>query len=246
MKRRLLGLIFLVTLSVIASSLVLSAQTAAPAEVDITAEPHHHLVLENQYVRVFSLEIPPHGITQLHRHGHDYISVNLGLSQVENDVVGKPPAKLTLQDGETRFVPGAFAHLGKNLSDQPFHTVIIELLQDEKARHSPPPKWGVNGDEERGLHILNGGTHDILFVKDGVRVSDLELQPGGVLPKHHHTGPHLVVAVTDLDLRSDVEGKGPQQIQLKARDVAWRKGGDTHTVTNTGKQNARLITIEFP
>ena len=246
MKRRLLGLIFLITFSVIASSLVLRAQTAAPAEVDITAEPHHHLVLENQYVRVFSLEIPPHGITQLHRHGHDYISVNLGLSQVENDVVGKPPAKLTLQDGETRFVPGAFAHLGKNLSDQPFHTVIIELLQDEKARHSPPPKWGVNGDEERGLHILNGGTRDILFVKDGVRVSDLELQPGGVLPKHHHTGPHLVVAVTDLDLRSDVEGKGPQQIQLKAREVAWGKGGDTHTVTNTGKQNARLITIEFP
>jgi quercetin dioxygenase-like cupin family protein len=238
-----LSLVFVI---VIASSLSLSAQTAAPHEVDIAAEPHHHLVLENPYVRVFHLELPPHGATLQHRHAHDYISVTLGISQGENDVAGKPPAVLTLQDGETRFVPGGFTHFGKNLSDRPFQTVIVELLQDEKARHSPPPKWGVNGDEERGLHILNGGTRDILFVKDGVRVSDLELQPGGVVPKHHHAGPHLVVAVTDLDLRSDIEGKAPAQIQLKAGDVAWAKGGATHALTNVGTKNAKLITVEFP
>ncbi len=236
MKSCRLGLVF-----VVASSFLLSAQTA-PVEVDIPAEPHHHLVLENQYVRVFNLDVPAHGATLPHRHRHDYISVTLGISQVENDVAGKPPVKLTLQDGETRFVPGGFTHLGKNLSDRSTHYVIIELLQDEKARHSPPPQW----DEDRGLHILNGGTRDILFVKDGVRVADLELQPGGVAPKQHHTGPHLIVAVTDLDLRSDIEGKGPSQIQLKAGDVAWTKGGVTQALTNIGKQNAKLITLEFP
>jgi len=236
MKSCRLSLLFVIT-----SSFLLSAQTVAPAEVDITAEPHHHLALENQLVRVFNLEIPPHGVTLPHRHGHDYISVTLGISQVENDVAGKPPVKLTLQDGETRFVPGGFSHFGKNLSDRTTRYVIIELLQDEKARHSPPPKW----DEERGLHVLNGGTRDILFVKDGVRVSDLELQPGGVVPKHHHAGPHLVVAVTDLDLRGDIEGQGPAHIQLKAGDVAWTKGGSTHALTNIGKQNAKLITLEF-
>ena len=216
---------------VVASSFLLSAQTAAPPDVDVTAEPHHHLVLENQYVRVFNLDVPAHGATLPHRHRHDYISVTLGISQVENDVTGKPPVKLTLQDGETRFVPGGFTHLGKNLSDRSTHYVIIELLQDEKARHSPPLQW----DEERGLHVLNGGTRDILFVKDGVRVSDLELQPGGVVPKHHHTGPHLVVAVTDLDLRSDIEGAAPSQVRLKAGDVAWEKGSLTHALTRRGR-----------
>lgn len=239
MKSCRLGLVFVFAL---ACSLLLLAQTAASSGVDITAEPHHHLVLENQYVRVFNLEVPPHGATQLHRHGPDYISVTLGISQVENDVAGKQPVKLTLQDGETRFVPGGFTHLGKNLSDQPTRYVIIELLQDENTRNSPPPKW----DEERGLHILNGGTRDILFVKDGVRVSDLELQPGGVLPKHHHAGPHLIVAVTDLDLRSDIESKAPAQIQLKAGEVAWAKVGATHALTNIGTKNAKLITVEFP
>jgi quercetin dioxygenase-like cupin family protein len=229
-----------VLIVVAASSLLLSAQKAAPAEVEITAEPNHHLLLQNQYVRVFKLEVPPHVTTLQHPHRHDYIAVTLGLSQVENDVAGKPPATLTLQDGETRFVPGGFTHFGKNLSDQPYRTLIIELMQDKKARQKAP--W----DEDRGLHILHGGTEDILFVKDGVRASELQLQPGGILPKHRHTGPHLIVAVTALDLRSDVGGKAPAQIQLEAGDVSWVKAGMTDTLTNAGTQNAKLITLEFP
>lgn len=227
----------------------LSAQTAS--EVEITAEPGHHLALQNQYVRVFKVEVAPHASTLMHRHRHDYIFVTLGQSQVENDVPGKPPATLKLQDGETYFVPGGFAHIARNLSAQPFRNVTIELLQDEdkKARQPPPrqgkAKPGENGDDDRGLHILNGGTQDILFVKDGARASELDLQPGGVLPKHHHTGPHLVVAVTDLDLRSDVAGKSSSSVQLKAGDIAWVKGGFTHTLTNVGKQDAKLITVEF-
>jgi hypothetical protein len=51
--------------------------------------------------------------------------------------------------------------------------------------------------------------------------------------------------VTDLNLRSAVEGKGASIIQLKAGDIAWVKGGFTHTLTNLGKQNARFITLEF-
>ncbi|MGA9811299.1 MAG: cupin domain-containing protein [Terriglobales bacterium] len=218
---------------------VLAAQT--PPEVEMTAEPGHHLVLENKYVRVFKVEVAPHAATLMHRHRHDYVYVILGAARVENEVAGKPPVTITLQDGETHFLPGGFAHRAKNLSDQPMRNIIIELLQDEKARRAPPPPW----DEERGLHILDGGTEDILFVKDGVRVSELQLQPGGVLPKHHHAGPYMVVAVTDLDLRNQVEGKAASEIQLKAGDVFWEKGGFTHMLTNAGKQNAKLITIEF-
>jgi quercetin dioxygenase-like cupin family protein len=215
-----------------------TAQTSS--EVEITAEPSHHLVLQNQYVRVFKVEVALHAATLMHRHRHDYVYVTLGAARVENDVAGQSPVRITLQDGETHFVPGGFAHVAKNLSDQAFRNITIELLQDEKAHRSPPPKW----DEERGLHILNGGTEDILFVKDGARASEVQLQPGGVLPQHHHAGPYLVVAITDLDLRSDIEGKAASKVQLRAGDVAWVKGAVTHALTNAGKQNAKLITLE--
>jgi quercetin dioxygenase-like cupin family protein len=214
----------------------------ATSEVEVTNEAHHHLALENEYVRVFQVEVAPHEATLMHRHRHDYVFVTLGVSEVANEVEGKPPAQLKLQDGETRFTPGNFAHIARNLAPTPFRNVTIELLQDEKARTSPPPQW----DEERGLHVLNGGTQEILFAKDGARVSEVELQPGGMIPSHHHTGPHLLVAVTDLEVRSDVEGQGPMPGHFKAGDVKWLPGGYTHTLTNVGKQTAKFVTVEFP
>jgi quercetin dioxygenase-like cupin family protein len=223
---------------IISCTALLSAQ---PAEVEITAEPSHHLVLRNPFVRVFKVEVAPHAATLMHRHRHDYVFVTLGASEVENDVQGKPPATLKLKDGDTHFLPGGFAHIAKNFSAKPFRNVTIEFMQDEKAHKSPPPKW----DEERGMHILEGGTHDILFVKDGVRASEIILQPGATLPKHHHTGPHLLVAVSDLQIRSDVVGQGPMLGYFKSGDVKWLPGGYSHTLTNVGKAEAKFITLEF-
>ena len=214
---------------------------AQAPEVEITAEPAHHLALQNSYVRVFKVESPPHGATLMHRHRHDYFFVTLGATEVSNAVEGKAPVTLKLQDGETRFVPGGFAHIARNLASTPFRNVTIEFLKDEEARKSPPPAW----DEERGLHVLHGGTEDILMVKDGVRVTEFELQPGGMVPEHHHAGPHLAVAVTDLEFHNEVKGKGMSMVQMKAGDVAWIEGGLTHTLMNAGKGPAKWVTFEF-
>ena len=77
-------------------------------------------------------------------------------------------------------------------------------------------------------------------------MSEFDLDAGATVPSHHHNGPHLVVAVSDLDLRSDVEGMGPIPGKLKAGDIQWLPGGYTHTLTNTGHHAARFVTMEFP
>lgn len=218
---------------------LLTAYAAAP-EVEITAEPSHHLAVENEYVRAFQVEVAPKAVTLLHRHRHDYLFVTLGNSHVENEVADKAPVELTLADGETRFVAGNFAHVAKNLADQPFRNVTIELLQDDKMRTAPSP-WPMEaGDKEfPGVHIK------ILFVRDGARISAVDLDPGATVPSHHHDGPHLLVAVSDLDIRSDVDGMGPMPGKFKSGDVKWLPGGYTHTLTNVGKTAARLVTVEF-
>jgi quercetin dioxygenase-like cupin family protein len=222
---------------------ILFAQTSP--EVEITAEPHHHLVFENQSVRVFKVEVAPHSDTLMHWHRHDYLFIALGAADLSNEVQGKAPASLRLQDGETRFAAASFAHLARNLSDQPFRNVTIELLEDEKLRQEPP-HWDPKKQEDRGLAILQGGTQEILFIKDNVRVSEFELQPGGVIPMHHHNGPHLLVAVTDLDLRSNVQAQPPTPAHFKSGEVKWVPGGFSHTVTNIGHHPAKLVTLEFP
>jgi len=214
---------------------------AADAPVEVTAEPSHHLALENEQVRVFKVEVPPGGATLMHHHGHDYVFVTLGSSRISNEEQGKAPAELKLADGEVRFKAGNFSHVARDLADQPFRNVTIELMQDEKLRDVPSP-WGT---ESEGNHEFQGGHIKVLFLKDGARVSEVELQPGASVPRHHHDGPHLVVAVSDFELSSDVEGRGPKPVRAKAGDVTWVPGGFTHTLTNIGKGTARLVTVEF-
>jgi len=227
-------------LAALVSAVVLAQPPAS--EVAITAEPSHHLALENAQVRVFQVEVAPHAETLMHRHGHDYFFVTLGAAEIENDVEGKPPVRLQLRDGETRFTPGGFAHLAKNLAEIPFRNVTIELLQGETGASQPAPPAA----EELKPRELTGGTATLLLVKDGVRVAETRLQAGGTIPKHHHAGPHLVVAVTDLALRSDAEGAGASTRELKAGEIAWIPGDITHTVTNVAPTEIRLITFEFP
>ena len=69
-----------------------------------------------------------------------------------------------------------------------------ELMQDEKLRQTPS-HW----PEESGEKTFPGGRSKILFVKDTARVSEVNLEPGATVPSHHHDGPHLLVAISDLD-----------------------------------------------
>jgi quercetin dioxygenase-like cupin family protein len=230
MKRLILCLCFI--------AILLAAQSTP--EVEITAEPHHHLVFENKSVRVFNVEVDPHADTLMHWHRHDYMYVTLGATEISNIVKDKTPVTVKLADGETRFTPATFAHIARNLSDQPFRNVTIEILQDATLRNSAS-KW----PEDRGLEILPGGSKEILFVKDGILVSEFELEPGGYIPMHRY-GPQLLVAVNDLDLRSEAHGRATNTTHFASGDSKWFAGGISHKLTNAGAKSAKFVTFEFP
>ena len=216
--------------------IVTASSLAQPVEVEITAEPSHHLVLQNDFVRVFKVEIAAHGATLLHRHLHDYFIVALAPANVVSEIQGKPPGVIKLKAGETRFAAGGFAHVARNLADTAFPHIDVEVLQPKTYQ------W----DEERGVSVLEGGTREILFVKDGVRASETELQPHAMIPQHKHLGPHLVVAITDIDLETHAEGQPARHLRLKSGEVAWAGGGITHTVMNAGQETAKFVALEFP
>lgn len=232
MKRLLLILLLAV--------FVVAASADAP-EVEITSEPSHHLAIENESVRVFKVEVAPHTSTLMHRHRHDYLFVAIGDAHVSNEVAGKPAVELKLADGETRFTPGNFAHIARNLADTPFRNVTIEILQDEKLRNAPDP-WTEPGPER----TTPGRQTKILFVKDSVRAREMTLDAGATMPSHHHDHPHLVVAVNAFDLRTQMEGKPAESASFKPGDVEWIPAGVTHSLTNTGVSAAHFIAVDFP
>ena len=233
LMRRILLLLLLTTF--------LPAQSAP--EVEVTAEPHHHQVFANSQVRVFNVEVPAHANTVMHWHRHDYVYVMLGAAHVSNEIKGKAALDVKLVDGETNLLSAPYAHFVRNLSDQPFRSVIVELLQDDKLRHSSHP-GSAHADEDRGLEILHGGTEEILLVKDGVRLSEVDLQPGGMVPMNN-ARPHLLVALSALKLRNHVKGKAPSDVELKSGETLWLKPADSHMLTNAAAQPAKWITLEF-
>jgi quercetin dioxygenase-like cupin family protein len=195
----------------------------------------------NSRIRVYLVEVPPGGATALHYHRYDYVNVMLGDCELLNAVEGKPAVTTKPQKGLTRFVEGNFAHVVRDVGSTPFRNVTVEFLQDAKMKRSPPPRW----EEERGLQVLEGGTQDILFVKDGVRVSEIDLQPHGMIPKDQRAVLRLVVAITDLHLRPHMAGKDGAEIELRAGEIKWMTGGFLHTLMSEGQDEAKFITLEF-
>jgi hypothetical protein len=244
--------------------LLLAAQPAAP-ELEITAEPHHHLIFENKSVRVFYVEVPSNDATEMHWHRHDFIGINLDAVEMSNTVDGKPPVIVKVPAGEAHFTAAPFAHTVHPVAAQPIRNITIEILEDATLRNAPskwdaaktdaaktdaaptnPGKTDSGKPKEPSRTIVGGGSRRVLFVQDGIRVSESELLPGAVSPLHHHATPHMIVPLSEFDLRSDEEGKAPTTTHYKPGSAQWIEGGFSHTLTNSSANAAKYVTLEFP
>jgi len=226
--------------AVLLLAMALWAQTAEKP-VAITAEPSHHLYLENDQVRVFQVEAAPHAATLVHQHDYDYIFVSLGASDLRNEVVGRAPAELQLEDGEVHWSKGGFAHKITNLSEQPFRNVTIELL---RAQGTATPST------QPASRYCNPGSQTAcvseryLFCTEKVCVSDVTMGAGAATMRHSHSTDHMVVAVTDLDMSDEAEGKPAVRRTVKRGDAVYVPAGITHRLVN-GDKPVRFITLQF-
>jgi hypothetical protein len=105
--------------------------TAPQGPVAIGEEPHHRLVLQNDFTHVYNVMVPPLDATLLHQHDFPYLYVTLGPADIINAIVGKPELHQVLQDGETHYSPGHFAHIARTDSGVAFHNITIELIRTQ-------------------------------------------------------------------------------------------------------------------
>lgn len=233
---RVAGLLFLATAAL--------AQQQQP--VEITSEPSHHRVLENEYVRVFDVTVAPRATTMIHRHHHDYLFVTLGDSDVISARVNEKPVELVLKDGEVRFTAGNFAHAAANKSDQPFHNITIELLKPSTSVKT----CAENCDESTGCSgELTAGKPDCpstmrRLSSDQWKVSLITLPAGTKLADHAYKGPHLIVAVSPLELKSEI-GTISTNIKRDVGGLIWAPTGTAETLTNNAAKTAQMIVLEF-
>ena len=184
----------------------------------------------------------------MHWHRHDYIYVALGGGEIVNAVKDQPPVTTKVQDGETRFASAPFAHTVHNQTDQHFRK---SPSNSSRTKPSAPPllREMSSGTKTAASTSSPKAPNKSSSSKTSVRVTEFELQPGGVIPLHHHAGPLLVVALTDYEIaqRHQRQGRKPAvTVSMKAGQSKWIPGGYSHTLTNSGPKPAKYVTLEFP
>jgi hypothetical protein len=94
-------------------------------------EGHHHLLLANQYVNVFFVEIPPHETTLLHHHDFPYISLPPGGAYVELGPAEGPGAPPGPNVERVSYAEGNFSHAVTNSSDVTLQNIAVELVRPQ-------------------------------------------------------------------------------------------------------------------
>ena len=237
---RVAGLLFLAT----------AALAQHQQSVEITSEPSHHLVLQNEYVRVFDVTVAPHATTLVHKHNSDYLFVTLGDSDVVSVRPGEKPVALKLKDGEVRFTPGNFAHAAINQADRPFHNITIELLNPSRNVKTCTASCDTGGctaavpkDHADNSPVPGCPSTIHLISADQWTISLVGLQPNATL-KRPAGGPALLVAVTKFELgRQSDDAVGPFNRAPGGFD--WIAGGRQETMHNGTSQPAQFVTLEF-
>jgi quercetin dioxygenase-like cupin family protein len=224
------GLVFLATAAL--------AQQQQP--VEITSEPRHHLVFENEYVRVFNVTVAPKDTTLVHRHNHDYLFVTLGDSDVVSARPGEKPVALKLKDGEVRFTPGNFAHAAINNSDRPFHNTTIELLKPSTNVKTCTDSCDDLSNPCAGICAQRRK----LISSDQWSVWMITVPPTAQAEKHLHPVPQLIVPVSNLGFGVQA-GSTDTPIIRGPGQIDWLSSRPMHALINNARTSARFIALEF-
>lgn len=227
--------------SLIASLVLLACTLAAQTVVPITSEPDHHLVISNDYVRVFKVEVPPKAETLYHQHDHDYIYVAVGDADVTSTRLHEKPVEVKLKDGEVELSKAPFAHKATNNGDQPFRNVTIEVL----GGTGDVVCVGSEGKAGCGLFTCEGLSQSPVcqgLVLRAARISAKQVMLGAKSGIGPFPCPCLLVPLTEAKLAQSSQNS-TQEISKTAGDMVWIAERDAK-FENLGA-SAKLIVFEF-
>ena len=218
-----------------------SLPAQAPLAVPLPKEPHHHLVLENDYVRVFRVSVPAHDATLLHQHDVPYLYISLGPADVINAVQGRAEARIVMADGQVGYSPGHFAHIARNDSDIPFNNVTVELLRPQGDVHNLCRKIteGDLGQCSKTDTGARGYTNESLLETQEFRVDVVTLQSKARFV-HRVSSGCLYVSLDATELE---DAPGKPAIKLQPGDRFWVPAATILKLRNTAPSKSRYLLL---
>jgi hypothetical protein len=197
-------------------------------------EPHHHLLLENEYTHVYKFELAPHSATLLHLHALPYFGFALGAADYVNAVQGKPETHATLEDAQISFSKGGFAHIVRTDTDARFYNFTVELLKPQGTPRNRCVK--VLADQPLDCPVEAAGKPAAgmpAFETDEVLLQVGGLPSGPTYKLDAAATPRLICVLEDSEVSIEVSGGKPKK--LHGGEVFWLSGGAAAEIVNAGK-----------
>jgi len=190
------------------------------------------LVLQNEYARVYRLQLAPGASTRAHRYDHDAVCVFLTGGLWERFAPGAPSHAARSEHGQVDFLQAGLIRGMRNTGNAVQRALLVELLQ-------PAPQRSESNQGERSLDLGHGHIEDVLL--DNSRLKATEMQIAPMMESDEDAGghPELLVWLADGEL-----ARGSQIMRGREGEVTW-VGGGTGPLHNAGMEQAHVITLEF-
>jgi hypothetical protein len=234
-------------------SLQALASEAEKQIVPLDQEPHYRLLLQNDFIRVYTVMVAPQDATLTHRHDLPYLAVSLGPANLANLVVGKPAARMILQDGQVIYTEGGFAHQVRTDSGLPFHDITVELVKPQGTARNLceqivpgplgrcPQRTETAASKKRSAEAADD---DIpYFETDGARVDAINVAMGKDYVEESPKQNGLLIALSNANLDANLGG---QHISfLHDGDVLWMPVGLHRRVVDFLGTRSNFLLVSF-
>ena len=107
------------------------------AQVQVSKEPLHKKVLENNYIRLLDVWVKPGDTTQFHIHSLPSVFLHFTTSNISTQVQGKEWIKDQNTEGKLSFKPfgkDSIIHRVTNCDSKSYHVTDMELLSTYESR----------------------------------------------------------------------------------------------------------------
>ena len=217
-----------------------------PVPVALTDDPYHSLLFENDYARVLEVAIPPQKTTLLHKHDHDFVTVELSDADVQFAFSGYALITRPAQLGDARFTHGPTVHHMRNPEGfNTYRNITVEIRKNSKQPYNYPLTGSSVADYNMlPVPVEPGKTYHVSVDRDTVRMSGVQMVGGESQSLSPGKGPLLIVAITDLELSAVVDGE-KKEVKLDRGEVRWDPAEFRYKLTNPGRIPARFVALEF-
>ncbi len=197
--------------------------------IAVADEPHHHLEIDNDWVRAYAVEIGPFQSTLCHLHALPYLLYVAGEADILSVPRNRDAEKHHFAPDYCEFAPAGLEHVVENLGDRPFRNLIFEVLSATEKLHRAGASFG----QAAGVRVTP------LYSGDFICAQRIDLNPGS---QTQVTGPAIVTSPYEDTVELISPERGTRKLQ-RFRELEYLASGSTGLLRCESGGPARVLVV---